>query len=312
MEAIAGDIGLVKIAQTTKGAQLAQRPPQDYTIDTIEVTRLQSLLLNQSLSGDDLALSANKEVTRKLYVKSLQNESGYNVNSNYNQLIYPNAVFTNLTQGFTFENYKAEIDAGRPVLLHVGNYTFNGIGYSNPDIVYVYNTLDHDLHTMTWGGTFNDNPHYGISVIELETSLPSSSVPFPAVLSSPATNSIVSGTSIEFHWNASVGATKYFLHVNSNPNWGYATRKFYGNVGNTTTFTDSGYFDDGKTYYWKIWAGNDAGWSQVSTAQNSINGSGVLSKPPTTTLATPRTIIGIFPTSTCAIETSALVGTKPN
>ena len=90
---------------------------------------------------------------------------GYTVTNNYNQLIYPNPLFTGITYGFTFDNYKTEIDAGRPVLLHMGDYTALGIGYANPDTVYMHDTLDHDVHTITWGDTYLENQHYGVSVI---------------------------------------------------------------------------------------------------------------------------------------------------
>jgi hypothetical protein len=67
----------------------------------------------------------------RLFVES----RGYTVTNNYNQLIYPNPLFTGMTYGFTFDNYKTEIDAGRPVLLHIGDYTALGIGYADPDTI---------------------------------------------------------------------------------------------------------------------------------------------------------------------------------
>jgi hypothetical protein len=88
---------------------------------------------------------------------------GYTVNTNYNQLIFPNPLFS-ITHGFTYENYKAEIDTGRPVLLHVGDFTTIGIGYSDPDIILMYDTLSHSVQTMNWGGTY---PTIIITVFQL-------------------------------------------------------------------------------------------------------------------------------------------------
>jgi hypothetical protein len=97
--------------------------------------------------------------------------------------------------------------------------------------------------------------------------------PASPVLSSPSSEAIVSGSSVDFKWNATPGATKYFLHVNTSPKWNVATRKFYGIVGNITTFTNTGFPDDGTVYYWKVWAGNDAGWSLPSDTWTFTNGS---------------------------------------
>lgn len=43
-------------------------------------------------------------------------------------------------QGFTFSQYKAEIDAGRPVLIHTAEHTMLGIGYLDPNIVQLCDT----------------------------------------------------------------------------------------------------------------------------------------------------------------------------
>ena len=82
----------------------------------------------------------------------------------------------------------------------------------------------------------------------------------------------IPGTSITFTWNASPGATKYRLEVNGNLSWGKGTRKCYEDVGNVLSKTVTGFPNDGTMYYWRVWAGNDAGWSPSSSSRSFING----------------------------------------
>lgn len=108
----------------------------------------------------------------RLFIES----RGYSVQTNFNQ--YIRGQGTNPNKGFTFEQYKAEIDAGRPVLIHVENHTMLGFGYDEAgSLVYLYDTWDWSPHTMTWGGTYAGNQHFGVTVIRLE--------PLGALLSIP-------------------------------------------------------------------------------------------------------------------------------
>jgi hypothetical protein len=55
--------------------------------------------------------------------------------------------------GFTFALFKAEIDAGRPVLLNLEGHSIVGVGYNDSSkTVYIHDTWDYDTHSMTWGG----------------------------------------------------------------------------------------------------------------------------------------------------------------
>jgi hypothetical protein len=89
---------------------------------------------------------------------------------NYNQ--YIDAL--GLTYGFTFDQYMAEIDAGRPVLIHVTGHTMLGFGYYHDsdlgtETVYLHDTWDHLNHEMTWGGSYSGLLHRGVTVLRLET-----------------------------------------------------------------------------------------------------------------------------------------------
>jgi hypothetical protein len=91
---------------------------------------------------------------------------GYSVTSNYTQLIYG---YNGNTQGFTYDQYKAEIDAGRPVMIQVEGHTMLGYGYDNSSTtIYIHDTWDYSNHSMTWGGSYSGMQHYAVSVFEIE------------------------------------------------------------------------------------------------------------------------------------------------
>ena len=118
---------------------------------------------------------------------------GYTVTTNYNQYIYG---YNGNTQGFTYAQYKAEIDAGYPVLIQLNGHTMLGIGYSGTDQVIVHNTWDYSSHTMTWGGYYSGMLQYGVGVIHLVPKLEAKFYGVPDVKVFPLT--------IHFH-DASVG-----------------------------------------------------------------------------------------------------------
>jgi hypothetical protein len=96
---------------------------------------------------------------------------GYTVLTNFNQKIQGQG--TDPTRGFTFADFQAEIDAGRPVLIHVTGHTMLGYGYdTSTNTIYIHNTSDYNQHTMTWGGTYStpQGPlqHVAVTVIRLQ------------------------------------------------------------------------------------------------------------------------------------------------
>jgi hypothetical protein len=101
----------------------------------------------------------------RLYAQS----RGYSVEDNYNQLILPTPAGHHNIWGFTWDNYVAEIDAGRPVMLMAGPHTFVGFGYGANETCYIRTTWDNDEHTMTWGGRHGGYEHWAVSVLDLDT-----------------------------------------------------------------------------------------------------------------------------------------------
>ncbi len=113
--------------------------------------------------------------------------AGYDTASLYNQLVpgVANLLWPDVEAnvlGFTLENYQSEVDAGRPVLLHLENHTMYGYGYvEGTDIINVYDTWSAGGGTMAWGGTYGGLLHYGVTVLELA----SSGVPLPPAIPAP-------------------------------------------------------------------------------------------------------------------------------
>ncbi|HUS90645.1 MAG TPA: PEP-CTERM sorting domain-containing protein [Phycisphaerae bacterium] len=100
--------------------------------------------------------------------------AGYGVKTLYNQLIEEGGQ----NYGFSLAQYIAEIDAGRPVLIHTENHTLCGVGYNeqDPTTIYVHDTWSLGPHTMTWGGTYGGKQQWGVTVLELEA------IPEPATV----------------------------------------------------------------------------------------------------------------------------------
>jgi hypothetical protein len=92
---------------------------------------------------------------------------------------------------------------------------------------------------------------------------------FAVLPTPPPTPVVVSpGSSITFKWNASTGATKYYLQVNTSADF-TGTNIFNAEVGNVTSQEVTG-FSLGTTYYWRIKAGNTGGWSDWTALRSFV------------------------------------------
>lgn len=113
--------------------------------------------------------------------------AGYG-SSLFNQLIYG---YNGNTQGFTWQQFKNEIDAGRPVIIQLDGHSVLGYGYSGDSTVYVHDTFSGGVHTMTWGGNYVTPDgiqllHIGVTCFTPYGGTASSeSVPAPPSLPSP-------------------------------------------------------------------------------------------------------------------------------
>jgi len=142
---------------------------------------------------------------------------GYTVETNFTQRIAGQN-----TGGFTFEQFKSEIDAGRPVLIHVTNHTMLGYGYSTADrTIEIHDTWDYSSHTMTWGGTYSGLQHYGVTVIRLAFTGPTwtvtTSVPLGNGTLTPSTQSVPEGLQANVTITPGVGYRLSALTDNETP-----------------------------------------------------------------------------------------------
>lgn len=95
-------------------------------------------------------------VGRRLFYQA----RGFTVTDCYNQRTDNNGG------GFTLANYKAEIDAGHPVLLNLAGHSVVGFGYSG-STVYIRDTWDTATHEFPWGGNYSGMKLLSVSIVKL-------------------------------------------------------------------------------------------------------------------------------------------------
>ncbi|OPY15899.1 MAG: hypothetical protein A4E69_00401 [Syntrophus sp. PtaB.Bin138] len=97
---------------------------------------------------------------RKLFYEA----RGYAVTDCYNQL-----TDNMYAGGFSFAQYKAEIDAGRPVMLNFEGHSMVGVGYNDTgNTVYLHDTWDYSTHSITWGDGYSGMELQSVSIVNLQ------------------------------------------------------------------------------------------------------------------------------------------------
>ncbi len=131
---------------------------------------------------------------RKLFYEA----RGYTVTDCYNQKTDNNGG------GFTYAKYKAEIDAGRPVMINLAGHSIVGIGYNDSgNTVYLHDTWDYNTYSMAWGGSYEGMAMQAVSIVN-------------PICGTPANVSSLSiarldATQVKLTWPAAVGANHYEL-----------------------------------------------------------------------------------------------------
>ncbi len=181
---------------------------------------------------------------RKLFYQA----RGYTVTDCYSQ-----NTDNTVAGGFSYAQFKAEIDAGHPVMLNLEGHTIVGVGYSDPSTVYIHDTWDYLNHSMTWGPGAN----YGglglmsVSIVNLQA-IPQAPAAFNKSLPADSTNTT---PTVSLSWGASTGATEYFYCVDENPATTCDTS--WISVGTNTSVAlptqTSG------AHYWQVYARNSIG-----------------------------------------------------
>jgi len=175
---------------------------------------------------------------------------GYTVTQNYSQYIYG---YEGNTLGFTFNQYKQEIDNGRPVLIQVEGHTMLGYGYDDTGtLVYLHDTWDYSSHTMTWGSTYSGMQHYAVCVVELEPSTAVFQANFSASTTTPPINTTVTlndlswGDPTSWLWSISPGTYTYVSGSSSssqNPQVQFTAADSY----TVTLYVSNGVDEDSET-----------------------------------------------------------------
>jgi len=89
---------------------------------------------------------------------------GYSVSENYTQ-----KIDTLFEDGFSFEDFKNEIDSNHPVIIQLQGHSMVGVGYSDTDpIIYVHDTWDNRLHWMEWGQSYAGMDQVAVTVLHLD------------------------------------------------------------------------------------------------------------------------------------------------
>jgi hypothetical protein len=102
-----------------------------------------------------------------LGMKLFYEARGYAVAEAYNQPT-DNVV----PGGFSLAQYRAEINSGRRVMIHLGGqsnapgHSVVGVGYdASSNLIYIHDGWDTGTHTVPWGGTYADMPMFMVSII---------------------------------------------------------------------------------------------------------------------------------------------------
>lgn len=180
---------------------------------------------------------------RKLFYEA----KGYTVTDCYNRKTDNNGG------GFTFAMYKAEIDAGHPLIINLAGHSVVGVGYDDStSTIYIHDTWDYLIHNMTWGGSYSGMTLLSVSVVNIATPLDP-----PAAFSktSPTSGATGLSTSPTLSWGTSSGAASYeycydMTNDNACSNW--------TSTGATNSASLSG-LSAGSVYYWQVKAVNTSG-----------------------------------------------------
>ena len=105
------------------------------------------------------------------------------------------------------------------------------------------------------------------------------SAPAAPVLDSPLYGIDVFGTTISFTWEASEFATEYFIDVNSAEDFNGDVIWYNESTGGAPYYDATGFDAAGTTYYWRVRAWNDAGYSEYSEVGSFVNAAEVVETP---------------------------------
>ena len=210
-------------------------------------------------------------------IQEFYESRGYSIVEAYNQPILP---YKNNTQGFTFQQYKNEIDAKRPVMIHLEGHTIVGVGYNDSsNLVYIHDTWDHSQHSMSWGGYYDGMLQHSVSIVILE------SLNLKPTMVSPVQGSTLSGTSQLFSWTGNgVNVSNWQLYAGSSVG-GYEYYDSGELSGSLSSITATNLPVDGSIIYVRLKYFSSGSWAFIDTSVYA----GTVSNPLTVLLNASKT-----------------------
>jgi hypothetical protein len=205
---------------------------------------------------------------------------GYSVGECYNQ-----PTDNVIAGGFSFAQLKAEIDAGRPVMLGLSNHSVVAVGYdATTNMVYIHDGWDYNTHSMIWGQGYLDMALEDVSIVNI---LPPAQSPGAFNKNSPASStSPLQPVNISLSWGSTTPLTRFQYCIdttndNSCANW-------TDNGKNTSVVPPN--LQSNTTYYWHVRAYNGSAGPTYS------NGSSTAFWSFTTEAGLPQTFADVLPT----------------
>ncbi len=197
-----------------------------------------------------------------------QNVSAFQFTLSYNKsvIFIDSAISGTLISGGSFDFY-ADTAYQQIRVSFASSNTLSGSGTIVQLKVHYINS---GTSQLAFNGTFEfNNGIPAASITEGSITLNNPIVlPQAPTLVSPAYGSTVDGIDVSYYWNASSGATEYWIQIamdTSFTNLIIDQALEYSNV----TVSSS---NNGSKYYWRVKAGNSAGWGGYSGTWSFING----------------------------------------
>jgi hypothetical protein len=82
---------------------------------------------------------------------------------------YTQKLDTLFTGGFSFADWMAEIDAGRPLLMQLDGHTMLGMGYdAAEEMVCFYDTWSYDVKEIAWGASYSGMQWLAVTTLKLD------------------------------------------------------------------------------------------------------------------------------------------------
>ncbi|MFH2039755.1 MAG: family 16 glycoside hydrolase, partial [Chloroflexota bacterium] len=195
-------------------------------------------------------------------IKLFYEKKGYSVTDCYSQ-----QTDNKIAGGFSLADFKAEINAGHPVMLHLAGHSIVGVGYrgSTPTdkLIYIHDTWHSSGdQTMTWGGSYSGMVLESVSIVTLQSA--------PVVVPTPKTPSgTITVTKPKYTWTKIANATKYQYQIRKGTTTIFTSPDILtSNCTNTTCSHTPNKVLDYAAHSWRVHAYVGGKWQSWSAYKN--------------------------------------------